>query len=435
MILALEEKLQKLPKQADPREDLRSRSVERELETTKTEYLSLLDEIKRDSPEEYSLLSVDASSLKEVMAFLDPETTLLEYFVATDQAYVWVVDKSDFRLVEIAVKKEDLEKRVNGYREKIASFNSDYREDAGGLYDLLLKPAMPYVKNKRLVIIPHAVLNHLPFHALMTSKSGEGNKKGRFLIEDYDVVYAPSASVLRFIYEKRKPLTGKILALGNPYLDEKGLELPYAEEEVKRIKSAYPQTTVFLQKQATKARVQSLASSYNAIHFATHAELQPDSPMSSSIRLAKEGSNDGNLRVYEIFGLDLKNTSMVTLSGCETGLGKSAGGDEFVGLSRAFIYAGVPTIVASLWKVNDQSTAELMTLFYQNLKTLNKAEALRRAQIEMIKGDVGAGIVRGVGGITTAKKAQTVPVKESARTVDGSHPYFWAPFVLIGDWK
>jgi CHAT domain-containing protein/tetratricopeptide (TPR) repeat protein len=435
MILALEEKLQKLPKQVDPMEDFRSRNVEMELESAKSEYTSLLDEIKRDNPEEYSLLSVSASNLKEVMTFLDPDTTLLEYFVATDQTYVWVVDNNGFKLVQVAINKEELEKRVNGYREKIATFDPDYRDDAEALYDLLLNPVMPHVKNKRLIIVPHGALNHLPFHALMTSKGNERSKKGRFLIEDYDVAYAPSASVLRFIYEKRKPLTGKILALGNPYLDEKGLELPYAEEEVKRIKSAYPQTTVFLQKQATKTRVQNLASSYNAIHFATHAELQPDSPMSSSIKLAKEGSNDGNLRVYEVFGLDLKNTSMVTLSGCETGLGKSAGGDEFVGLSRAFIYAGVPTIVASLWKVNDQSTAELMTLFYQNLKTVNKAEALRKAQIEMIKGDVGAGIVRGVGGITMAKKAQTVPVKESLRTVDGSHPYFWAPFILIGDWK
>jgi CHAT domain-containing protein len=378
---------------------------------------------------------VNTLNLKEVMALLDPETTLLEYFVTTDKTLVWVVDKSSFKFIEIATGSGELEKRVNTYREKIATFDPDYQSDARSLYDLLLKPAIQYAKNKRIVIVPHAALNHLPFHALMTSKNADADTKGRFLIEDFDVFYAPSASVLRFIYEKRKPLTGRILAFGNPSLDEQDLELPFAEEEVRGIKSAYPETTVFLKKQATKTKVQNLANSYNAIHFATHAELNADSPMSSSIRLSRDVSSDGNLKVYEIFGLDLKNTSMVALSGCETGLGRRTGGDEIVGLSRAFIYAGAPTIVASLWKVNDQSTAELMTLFYKNLKTLSKASALRTAQIEMIKGPAGKGIVRGVGGITATKKAQITAVKESTRTVDGSHPYFWAPFVLIGDWK
>jgi len=370
------------------------------------------------------------------MDLLESDETLLEYFVTTfNKTFVWIIDKSEFKLVEIPIGSGELEARVNRYREKIASFDPEYQNEAEALYELLLGPAMQHVKNKRIVIVPHASLNHLPFHALMTSKNADSQRKGRFLIEDFDVFYAPSASVLRFIYEKRKPLSGKILAFGNPSLDEEDLELPYAEEEVKRIKSVYPETTVFLSKQATKTRVQNLASSYNAIHFATHAEMNADSPMSSNIRLAKDANSDGTLKVHEIFGLDLINTSMVALSGCETALGKRTGGDEIVGLSRAFIYAGAPTIIASLWKVNDQSTAELMTLFYKNLRTLPKAKALRKAQIEMIRGPAGKGIVRGVGGITTAKKVKTIAVKEPERTVDGSHPYFWAPFVLIGDWK
>lgn len=435
MIMTLEEQLKKLPKQIDPKEDLKSRAIERDLEKARDEYASLLDEIKSYNPEEYSLLSVSTSNLREVMTFLDSETTLIEYFVTNDQCYAWVIDKSNFTVVKVDANKEQIEKNVNKYREKIASFNPDFGQDAEKLYELLFKPLKKFIKYKRLIIVPHHILNHLPFHALMSRNTDANEKKTRFLIEDYDIAYAPSASVLRFIYEKRKPLIGKILALGNPYTGELGLDLPYAEEEVEHIKSTYPQTVVLVQKQATKARVQNLASTINVLHFATHADLKPDTPMSSSIRLAKAGSDTGDLKVDEIFGLDLKNISMVTLSGCETGIGKSVGGDEFIGLSRAFIYAGAPTIVASLWKVNDQSTAALMTLFYQNLKTYNKAEALRKAQLELINGSVGSGIVRGVGGITTEKKVQIVPLREAVRKIDGSHPYFWAPFILIGDWK
>ena len=255
-------------------------------------------------------------------------------------------------------------------------------------------------------------------------------KDPNFLIEEYDIFYAPSASVLKFVLEKRKEASGKVLAFGNPELENKDLDLPYAEEEVKRIKESYPDTSIYINEKATEEKAKQLSGDYEIIHFASHGELSPQSPLFSCIKMAKDKDEDGRLEVHEIFNLDLEDTSLVTLSACQTGLGKLSKGDELIGLTRGFIYAGTPSVVASLWSVNDQSTSDLMSLFYKNLKTHSKVESLRMAQLEMINGEAGRGIVRGVGGITAS-----VGGEQPQTTVNGSHPYFWAPFILLGDWN
>lgn len=172
---------------------------------------------------------------------------------------------------------------------------------------------------------------------------------------------------------------------------------------------------------------------HDILHFAAHAELSNDDPLSSAILLAKGGEEDGRLTVKEIFEMEL-DADLVVLSGCETGLGKLSRGDELVGLTRAFIYAGTPSVVASLWKVEDQSTAALMGSIYKNLKTMSKAEALRQAQLELIRSKVGADLLamRGVGGITKGGEVAGVG-SLSPISVSSAHPYFWAPFVLVGD--
>jgi CHAT domain-containing protein len=155
------------------------------------------------------------------------------------------------------------------------------------------------------------------------------------------------------------------------------------------------------------------------------------------VLLAREGKEDGRLEVREIFGMDLK-ANLVVLSGCDTALGKLSTGDELIGLTRAFIYAGTPSVVASLWNVDDSSTAQLMASFYRNLKTMGKAEALRQAQLELIRGGGHSDLLarRGVGGI--GKLGETREAQSSSEnpiSVSTSHPYFWAPFILVGDGK
>jgi len=408
--------------------------VEAERERVRGEHALLLDAINKEDPELFSLLTVSSLSLREVQDLLDGDTTLLEYFSTPEKTFLWVLSKSAFKLLEVRITSKNLEDKIRAFREKISKLVPDYEPDARTLYDLLIRPAKPYIKTRRLAIVPHFQLHYLPFQALLNSGGRDGGKEGHFLAEEYDVFYLPSASVLRFLPEKRKRLTGRIIAFANPYLGDESLDLPFAEEEATGIRKTFSKTAVYMKRNATKDKAISLSSAYNAIHFATHAELNSENPLSSSVRLAKDDGNDGRLTVGDIFGLDLGGVALVTLSGCETGLGKLRAGDELVGLSRGFMYAGAPSVVASLWRVNDESTAKFMTLFYRNLKHHTKVEALRLAQLEMIKGKAGKGIVRGIGGITSQSKTPKL-LQEPAQTVNGSHPYFWAPFILTGDWK
>src|SRR5262249_46709397 len=227
----------------------------------------------------------------------------------------------------------------------------------------------------------------------------------------------------------------KVLAFGNPDLGDPEKNLEYAELEAEEVKNVYPQSTVYVKKEASEEKSKSLSPTYDILHFATHAQLSEDDPLSSAVLLAKEDKEDGRLEVREIFGMELK-ANLVVLSGCDTGLGKLSTGDELVGLTRAFIYAGTPSVVASLWSVDDSSTAHLMASFYRNLKTMSKVEALRGAQLELIRGEGRSDMLarRGVGGI--GKLGETVKSEPQDRiSISTSHPYFWAPFILVGDGK
>ncbi|MBM4261865.1 MAG: CHAT domain-containing protein [Deltaproteobacteria bacterium] len=192
---------------------------------------------------------------------------------------------------------------------------------------------------------------------------------------------------------------------------------------------------MFVRKNATEEKSKTLSPNHDIIHFATHAQLNENDPLSSAVLLAKDGKEDGRLEVREIFGMDLK-ANLVVRSGCETGLGKLSTGDELVGLTRAFIYAGTPSVVASLWKVDDASTAQLIGNFYKNLKSMTKVEALRQAQLQLIRGEGRSELLarRGVGGVGKLGETPSVTLSKPD-AVSTSHPYFWAPFILVGDGK
>jgi CHAT domain-containing protein len=203
--------------------------------------------------------------------------------------------------------------------------------------------------------------------------------------------------------------------------------------EVNEIQKIFPGSAVFTGKEATEAKVKALSPRYNILHFATHAELDEKDPLLSRILLTASDQEDGRLEVREIFEMEL-NASLVVLSGCETALGKLSNGDELSGLTRAFIYAGTPSVIASLWNVDDSSTAALMGSFYRNLKTMSKVEALRQAQLSLIHNEVKGELLtqRGVGGIGKLDEASRAK-SLSQNAVSISHPYFWAPFILVGN--
>ena len=198
-----------------------------------------------------------------------------------------------------------------------------------------------------------------------------------------------------------------------------------------------PGVHIYRREAATKAVLAQEGPTSGVIHLATHGALDRFQPLRSHLRFTPTKGDDGKLTVEEVFDLRLQ-ADLVVLSACETALARGytgrpgaaspwqeeefPPGDELVGLSRAFMYAGAPTIVASLWKVSDDSTALLMGEFYKNLKTTPKAEALRQAQLTLMRAEIPLSGVRGI---------QVTPT-QAGQTLRASHPYFWAPFILIG---
>jgi len=252
-----------------------------------------------------------------------------------------------------------------------------FRASAQELYKLLIAPALPHIRGKELLIIPHDVLHYVPFQALISAQ-------GKYLIQDYPVYYLSSASLMQFTREKRRASRETALVMGNPSLGDAAYNLRFAEREAREIAAVYPKSVLYLKEEATKPKAISSSPNFEMLHFAVHAEFNEEDPLSSALLLAGEGKEDGRLKVAEIFSLNLK-ADMVVLSACETGLGKISSGDEIIGLTRAFIYAGTPSVVTTLWKVNDRSSYELMREFYQHLKTSKKSEALRQAQLTTMK--------------------------------------------------
>ena len=406
--------------------------LRRELREAERAYDSFLAKVRKQNKEQTSLMTVEPLTLKEVQELLQPGITLVEYFVGQVTTRVWIIEKERMQYVGIRLGKQDLAERVKTLRDSIFALGEKekFNESSTSLYQELIQPILPHASGRELIIVPHDVLHYLPFHALRSPD-------GRYLIEQHPVYYISSASLLQFVKEKKTAGGKKVLAFGNPDLGDPEKNLEYAELEAEEVKNVYPQSTVYVKKEASEEKSKSLSPTHDILHFATHAQLNEDDPLSSAVLLANEGKEDGRLEVREIFGMELK-ANLVVLSGCETGLGKLSTGDELVGLTRAFIYAGTPSVVASLWSVDDSSTAHLMASFYRNLKTMSKVEALRRAQLELIRGEGRSDLLarRGVGGI--GKLGETTKSESASRgpiSISTSHPYFWAPFILVGDGK
>lgn len=282
----------------------------------------------------------------------------------------------------------------SGYLDDVQKDVEKY--DQMSLYHILISPIKPYLDKKRVCIVAHGVLHYLPFAALQD--------KGKYLIQDYALVYLPSATIYKFCKDKIKQGGEKVLALGNPDVKNPELDLPYALQEVESISSIYPSSKVLARREASETAFKSMASSYDIIHLACHGIFDADNPMDSFLLLSPSGREDGKLTMSEIFDLEF-NAGLVTLSACQSGMLRITSGDELMGFPRAFVYAGAPSVVASLWNVNDEATADLMKRFYENLKGMDKAEALRLAQIELL---------------------------QNPRY---SNPYYWAAFYLIGDYR
>ena len=359
-------------------------SFDDEINAKRRELEEVLTQLKLANPEYHALVTAETLPLSGVQEKLDDQTTLVSYFVTPDDALAFVVTGQSFEAVALGVGEEELYGAIKAFRDSEALKDEDPRE-LRQFYDWLVRPILPFLNTPRVGIIPFGDLHYLPF-APMTD--GE-----EFLGDSHVIFYLPSASALPFVQGKRKEAAGPVLAMS--------YGLKYGTEEVETIGKIYgvgPE----LADDATESLVRAEAGRSGVLHLASHGELLETTPLFSRMRLAGDEENDGDLAVHEVYGLDLQATDMVVLSACQTQVGALVGGDDVIGLTRAFIYAGSPTVVASLWNVDDKATSVFMRAFYQSLRDgKTKGEALQAAQEE----------TRGIY----------------------PQPYYWAAFVLTGD--
>jgi CHAT domain-containing protein len=339
-----------------------------------------------------------------IQPYLEPDTALVEYFVCHGQLVAFVVTEEQIDAHRLAVDKDQVQRLIQllwlnlravpqGTLKQAAHQAANAQGLLQRLHDLLVGPLSavlhPYSK---LIFVPHGSLHYLPFQALYDGTS--------FLLEQHEISYLPAASMLRYCLEA-DPVDAGILSLGHSYNGR----LPYALQEAESIAKVLGDG-VLLEERATMARLRAAASRCQIIHLATHGEFRPDNPLFSGLALA-----DGWLTTLDIFDLRL-NASLVTLSACHTGQSVVSEGDELMGLMRAFLSAGSASVILGLWTVEDRSAARLMEMFYRKLaEGSGKGAALRHAQLQFVAGK---------GSDEDAQKAY-------------SHPYFWAPFFLVGD--
>jgi CHAT domain-containing protein/tetratricopeptide (TPR) repeat protein len=436
------------------------------------DYKQLQDEIRKNSPNYAALKYPQPLTLEEVQAhILDEDTLLLQYALGEDQSYLFAVSKEGFQSYELPAKI-DIDQAVNELRQLLTNYRrppESLQETQLRFSNLILAPVAEQLpQKKRLLIVADGSLHNIPFSALAIPNQTNFIP----LIQDHEIVNLPSASTLEIIRNEKqnRPTASNLIAmladpvftiederldpeikqelrqqvitegldLNNPLalsqrnrgdnteidLNLSALErssksftdwipLPATETEANNILQLTPdpqEITAFGFDANREFIYDEKMRNYQYIHLATHGFLNTENPELSGIVLSlldRQGNaQNGFLRLGDIFNLKF-NAKLVVLSACETALGKEAKGEGMIGLSRGLMYAGAQRLVLSLWNVNDQATAEFMTRFYKLIleNNLTPAQALRETQLQM----------------------QT--------ETEWKHPYYWAAFVLQGEYN
>ena len=361
-----------------------------------------------------SLSTVDTLTLSDVMKLIPDGVSLVEYYYDPSHLYIWVIDNKRHHFFKMDVASSELGNLTNEYRNLVfegkdirsikiakkeelplADSKNRFKQVNDALKSILLNGVLDHIKTHKVYIVPHGILHYLPFQTLTYNS--------KYLIESFQIGHIPSATALKYVLAKRKEKPESMLALGNPELGTTQMELPFAEQEVQDLRNIYPAARILIREDASEANFKQQAGTHGIVHVASHGEFNSNTPLLSCLRLSAGNGEDGRLETREIFGLNL-DAYLVTLSACNTAIGKLTKGDDVVGLTRAFIFAGTPSILGTIWSVNDESTSKFMNYFYDNLKEMDKLESLQLAQIKMINSE------------------------------NYSHPYHWAGFQLIGDY-
>ncbi len=380
------------------------------------EYARRLTRLRKEDEELASMIHVEALSFEDVRGRLPADAALIEFYLTDQGGCLFFGVGGTLRVRMIPESEETIRRDVDAFRDQIVRGDAKVAEIGRRLYQRLLGDVLDTHRAQRLYVVPHGPLHYLPFAAL---HDGRG-----YLVERCTISMLPSASALKYCVGKRKVAWTSLLAYGNPRLPIEGADLPAAVQEVNAIAPLFETKVIRTGAEASETSFRAQAARYAILHLACHGHYDNDWPNQSGVLLAPDGANDGYLRAAELFRMTL-GASLVTLSACETALGRLSEGDDVVGLTRAFLYAGTPAVLSTLWSVDDVATSFFMFRFYENLKGgRGKAESVRGAQLALLGRSGGATVRRG----TFLSKAP-----REARTIQYSHPYFWAPFALVGD--
>jgi CHAT domain-containing protein/Tfp pilus assembly protein PilF len=401
-------------------------SLEKNKTIAETGYTKFINETISEFPDlaNHFRKSVNPLEFRKVKRQIPDDAAIIAYLAGEEKLYIFAATKDTVIAKVIDINKNNLDMKVdyiyNLIRNPLSTgklntrtlqtedeskkieYNTQvkpFKKFSEELYNLLIAPVEDQIKNKKnIAIIPNGGLYYLPFQVLGKTQKDE---TFQFLVKDKSIFYISSLNV--FFKQSEGKENPKILAFGNA-----DNSLPNAEIEVKDIQQIYPDAKIYIRDAATKDKVKNLPNTFNTIHFATHGNLDYNDIKNSYLTLAPQPDkqDNGKLTLEEVWQItNLYDCKMVTLSACNTAISKEIIQGWLVNPANAFLDAGVQTVIATLWQVNDKATSILMKEFYENLKTMSKIDALRKAQETLT---------------------------QNPEFVD---PYYWAAFVLVGDWR
>lgn len=429
----------------------RKQELQTQLLDQQKKYEDFIDYLENNHPQYHALkYGIDLATTNDAKEkLLNESTAILEYFIGDSTIYIFYLDKNQYTL-KVFPKNDSLRESVVNLRKGIVRYSNDntnvyfdtvqYIKHARKLYDWLIFPFESYIEGKDLLIMPDEVLHHLPFETLLSEVDSVKNyTKLPYLIRKHNISYGHSASLLIFNQNQasrnhkggqrkiqtpfiafapgfgsevkdayRKFIKGKELKIDSFYMDSLR-SMPHSiglAESAQKILGG----KLFKGVSATKKVFQEEARNCAILHIGTHAALNDQDPMLSYIAFAHPlngaitNRDDYLLNVHDIYQHNGTNAGLVVLTACETGLGKLQRGEGAISLARGFSYIGTPSVLMSLWKIDDTRTSLLMETFYELLKNgKSKKEALLEAKKQMIQNE------------------------------DFANPFYWSSIVLIGD--
>jgi CHAT domain-containing protein len=370
--------------------------LENQITNLQQQYDQLETRIEKETPRLNMLVTLQPETLKSVQNSAAAGGYDILYYVVLDTAVVlWHINGSGVQVKNVFLPRSQLIKKVGVLHDSLVAPRDDAaatfdNEISRQLYLYLIQPVVSFITSRHLIIIPHQELTSIPFQALQDPATG------RYLGEDYEISYAPSATVLATLRQKRDLGGGNLLAVADP-------EIHDAAEEVKAIGVLYRgRSKIVAQEVSSKADIKAWVGDYSVVHLSVHGKFNSSDPLLSYLEFQDTESADGRLTAAEMFGLPLKKNSLVVLSACETGRVEATQSGEVLGMVRSLLYAGADSLVLSSWEVNAASTKLWMENFYREGQTKSPAEAARLALLA---------------------------VKSRPKY---SHPFYWAPFVMTG---